>query len=185
MLHSYETRTFAAKTFTPLFGSRSNVDVRVSWCGFDVAANLDVRASWCEFNPLNYEVSCSWLEFNTLARREIPGGGISHKRPQICVISVDGQDYRVHLDNVYAFLERKREESAKPKVRKGKSKKALVKKPPKIVLKSVPYEYKAQIQASVDWSNEILRKLWEGSLTRLINEAEQEEALALVLLMED
>jgi hypothetical protein len=117
-----------------------------------------------------------------------PHGGLGHgkKRHELCVISVDGQDYRVHIDNLYAFLERKREESAKPKIKRAKKgKKALVKKPPKIVLKSAPYEYKAQIQASVDRSNEILRKIWEGNLTRLINEAEHEEAIALILMMED
>jgi hypothetical protein len=114
------------------------------------------------------------------------GGGIGHhkKKHELCVISVDGQDYRVHIDNLYAFLERKREEVVKPKKSK-KSRKAITRKPPKIVLKAAPYEYKAQIQASVDRSNEILRKMWEGNLTRLINEAEQEEAIALVLMMEE
>ena len=122
---------------------------------------------------------------------EIAGhhGGIGHRkrRHELCVVSVDGQDYRVRFENLQLFLERKREEAAKPKVVKiKKSRKALAKsKPPRIVVKSAPPEYKMQIQASVDRTNEILRKIWDGNLTRLINEAEQEEALALVLMMED
>jgi len=123
---------------------------------------------------------------------EIAGhhGGIGHRkrRHELCVVSVDGQDYRVDFDNLQAFLERKRLET--PKIRIKKSKKAkksqrVISKPPHIVIKSAPPEYKMQIQASVDRTNEILRKIWEGNLTRLINEAEQEEALALVLMMED
>lgn len=119
------------------------------------------------------------------------GGGIGHgkgkKKPELCVISVDGQDYRVSLDNLQSFLERIREKPVEVvKKKKGrKSKKQIKTKPPKVVLKSAPIEYKMQIQASVDRSNEILRKIWEGNLTRLINEAEHEEAIALVLLMED
>jgi hypothetical protein len=112
-------------------------------------------------------------------------GGKRHKKPELCVISVDGQDYRVHVENVYAFLERQKE--ARPKVEKKtkKARKAIAKsKPPKIVIKSAPIDYISQIQASVDRSNEILRKIWEGNLTRLINEAEQEEAIALVLMMD-
>jgi len=122
---------------------------------------------------------------------EIAGhhGGIGHRkrRHELCVVSVDGQDYRVRFENLQSFLERKREEAAKPKVVKiKKSRKALAKsKPPRIIVKSAPPEYKMQIQASVDRTNEILRKIWDGNLTRLINEAEQEEALALVLMMED
>ena len=115
------------------------------------------------------------------------GGGFSHKHPQICVITIDGQDYRVRLENVQSFLERQKRNVETPKVAKSKkARKALAKNnPPIIVVKSAPPEYRMQIQASVDRSNEILRKIWEGNLTRLINEAEQEEALAIVLMMED
>jgi hypothetical protein len=115
-------------------------------------------------------------------------GGIAHYKHHLCVISVDGQDYRVSLENIQAFLERKRLEPPKVKIRKSKKSKKprkVISKPPHIVIKSAPPEYKAQIQASVDRTNEIIRKMWEANLTKLINEAENEEALALVLMMED
>jgi hypothetical protein len=119
------------------------------------------------------------------------GGGIGHKKPELCVLTIDGQDYRIRLENLQNFLEEnnKKEKDKYPKIKakKKKTKKADIKtlyKPEKIVVKSVPFEYKAQTQASVDRTNEILRKIWESNLTRLINEAEEEEALALVLMME-
>jgi len=119
----------------------------------------------------------------------ILSGGIGHgsKKPRIAVVTIEGQDYRVPIDKLQSFLDAQKKIAETQKVVKTKkSRKALAKsKPPKIIIKSAPPEYKMQIQASVDRTNEILRKIWEGNLTRLINEAEQEEALALVLMMED
>jgi hypothetical protein len=149
------------------------------------------------FGLSKYGIATFWLGLGLLAPELVithgGSGGISHggkrgRKHKLCVISVDGQDYRVDFDNIQAFLERKRLEEPKIRVKKSKKSKKpqkVISKPPHIVIKSAPPEYKAQIQASVDRTNEIIRKMWEDNLTKLINRAEQEEALALVLMMED
>ena len=119
------------------------------------------------------------------------GGGIGHgskktkKTPDIAVVTVDGQDYRVPIKELPAFLARKREELQEPaaveKVIRKRSKKAEA-TPPRISVKLAPAEFKALVEATVDKSNEILAGIWEGLVKNHQREMEDEETLILLLI---
>lgn len=130
------------------------------------------------------------LSFITVA----VGGGIGHSKtrvakPKIAVVTIDGQDYRIPIDRVQSFLDAqvKKLEVVKPvKVVKKNNKKTVKveNKPPQIVIKSAPVEMMPMIQSYIDKSNEILRIIWERTIARMIQDMEDDDAIAMLLLME-
>lgn len=114
--------------------------------------------------------------------RQATGGGFSRagRRPQIVVVSVDGQDYRIHIDNLAEFLESIKEdvkETGKPKAKAKVSRT----KAPQVVIKSAPAEFIATVESAVDRVNEQLSVVWLRYLERNLQELEDEEVLALLL----
>lgn len=147
----------------------------------------------CDSGTYSYTGNAATLTYSGAAATTQPSGGISHggkrKKPQIAVITVDGQDYRVPIDQVQAFLDRMREQVVKPEkaIAKVEKKKAKAPKkayePPVIVVKSAPPDVMQMISARVDRSNEIIRKMWEGTILRRIREMEIDDEEAIILLL--
>jgi len=108
----------------------------------------------------------------------VAGGGIGHNRkkdrvrkPEIAVITVDGQDYRVPIKDVPAFLERMKEEAVSPEPDTPK-KSVKTKKSayiwPAITVKEVPQEFKFQLDSQVERINaEIMDKISAGLASHL------------------
>lgn len=119
----------------------------------------------------------------------VQGGGIGHgkrQKPQIIVVTVDGLDYRVRLENLQAFLdalktEAKKEEVVKRKVQKIRKAATPKIEAPRIVVKSAPVEYLPMVQQAVDRSNEVMSVLWLRAIERALMELDDEETLLLLL----
>lgn len=121
------------------------------------------------------------------------GGGISHskkaKKPEIVVVTVDGQDYRVPVNQLQAFLDGIKEEAKQPEVVSKKIEKKRVKapekayEPPRVVIKSAPPDVMQMIRARVDRSNELIAKIWAGTIARKIREMEIDEEESILLLL--
>lgn len=118
----------------------------------------------------------------------VQGGGFSRSRnsPQIVVVSVDGQDYRVSIYTLQAFLDALKKdvqtsEVVKRKVQKIRKAKSPVVEAPRIVVKSAPVEYLPMVQQQVDRSNEIMAVLWLKAIERALLELDDEETLMLLL----
>ncbi len=119
----------------------------------------------------------------------VQGGGIGHgkrQKPQIVVVTVDGLDYRVRLENLQAFLdalktEAKKEEVVKRKVQKIRKAATPKIEAPRIVVKSAPVDYLPMVKQAVDRSNEIMSVLWLRAIERALMELDDEETLLLLL----
>lgn len=117
------------------------------------------------------------------------GGGIGHgkKKPRLAVITVDGQDYRVPVEEVPAFLARMREELQEPAAiekaveKRVKTKKTTVVEPPRIMVKSAPVEIIREIKIDVEKSNKIIEALWSGLVAMYEREIDEEETIILLL----
>lgn len=117
------------------------------------------------------------------------GGGIGHAkrpRPQLAVVTVDGQDYRVPIAKLQAFLDSLKKEVQASEVVKRKVKKIRKAATPKfevprIVVKSAPAEYLPMVQQQVDRSNEIMAVLWQRAIELALMELEDEETLMMLL----
>ena len=117
------------------------------------------------------------------------GGGIGHgkkAKPQLVVVTVDGQDYRVPIAKLQAFLDSLKKEVQTSEVVKRqvkKIRKAATPKfeAPRIVVKSAPVEYLPMVQQQVDRSNEIMVALWQRAIENALMELEAEETLLLLL----
>lgn len=116
-------------------------------------------------------------------------GGKKHKKPDIVVVTVDGQDYRVPVNQLQAFLDGIKEEAKKPeevikKVAKRKAKKpAKASAPPQVIIKSAPADIMQFVRAQVDRSNEIIASIWAGTLARKVREMEIDEEESIILLL--
>lgn len=118
------------------------------------------------------------------------GGAVSRggsKRPLIAVVEVDGKSYRVPIDQAQEFfdaLKQKVKALPKPVFKRRKKKGRIIKEviePIKIVIKSAPVEYFAQIEAMVDRTNEIFNTIWNRALQRYLLEMDDEEAILLLI----
>lgn len=119
------------------------------------------------------------------------GGGIGHgkkqRKPRLAVITVDGQDYRVPVEEVPAFLARMREELQEPAAiekaveKRAKTKKSVVVEPPRIRVKSAPVEIIQQVKIDVEKNNKIIEALWSGLIAMYEREIDEEETIILLL----
>lgn len=119
------------------------------------------------------------------------GGHGGFRRPLIAVIEVDGTSYRVPIDRAQEFFDalkakikalpkKQQKPKLKRKMKKGRVVKELV-EPIKIVIKSAPIEYFAQIEAIVDRTQEIFNTIWNRALQKYLLEQDDEEAILLLI----
>ena len=120
----------------------------------------------------------------------VTGGAVSRggsRRPLIAVVEVDGKAYRVPIDQAQEFfdaLKDKIKALPKPIFRRKKKKGKIIKEiiePIKIVIKSAPIEYFAQIESMIDRTNEIFNTIWNRALQKYLLELDDEEAILLLL----
>lgn len=116
------------------------------------------------------------------------GGGKSKaSRPTRLLVTLNGKDHVITVDQLPGFLEyAKTQIDPKPvKVKKKKGKKRLVieQEAPQIIIKSVPQYALPEVRKVIDRTNEIMAILWERALMAYINELEDEEALILALTL--
>lgn len=118
------------------------------------------------------------------------GGAASRggfKRPLIAVVEVDGKAYRVPIDQAQEFfdaLKAKVKSLPKPVFKRRKKKGRIIKEviePIKIVIKSAPVEYFAQIEAMVDRTSEVFNTIWNRALQQYLLEQDDEEAILLLI----
>lgn len=121
------------------------------------------------------------------AEKVIAAAGGGFRRPLVAVIEVDGKAYRVPIDRAQDFfdaLKKKVKTLPKPKFKRAKKKGKIVKEiidPIKIVIKSAPVEYFAQIEAMVDRADEILNTIWNRALQKYLIELDDEEVILLLI----